>query len=116
MTDFAAHFEGIGMTTAEAHSRAALFRELSARQPRVNGPGSVRFSQGVEISAKHPPPAGGRCWPRCRGIALVARRGRGIVRVGDIRDSQIVEVDPSASAARVSQPAPIRHVVARRLF
>lgn len=123
MTDFAAHFEGIGMTTAEAHSRAALFRELDERGGSVlNGPPEwYRFSPGrVEIFGKHTDYAGGQSLLAAvpRGIALVARpRPDRILRVGDIRDGQIVEVDPSAEA-----PPEYRglrryvHVVARRLF
>ncbi|MFA5909534.1 MAG: galactokinase family protein [Vicinamibacterales bacterium] len=123
MTDFAAHFEGIGMTTTEAQSRAALFRELDERGSAVlNGPPEwYRFSPGrVEIFGKHTDYAGGQSLLAAvpRGIALVARpRSDGIVRVGDIRDGQVVEVDPSAEA-----PPEYRglrryvHVVARRFF
>jgi len=124
MTDaFAAHFERIGMTTDEARSRAALFRELEERGGTVLGgrPEWHRFSPGrVEIFGKHTDYAGGHSLLAAvpRGIALVARaRQDGVVRVGDIRDGQIVEVDPSAEA-----PPEYRglrryvHVVARRLF
>ncbi len=124
MTDaFAAHFERIGMTSDEAWSRAALFRELEERGGTVlNGtPKWYRFSPGrIEIFGKHTDYAGGHSLLAAvpRGIALVARARRdGVVRVGDIRDGQIVEVDPSAEA-----PPEYRglrryvHVVARRLF
>ena len=120
---FAAHFERIGMTADEALSRAVLFRELDERGGTVlNGqPDWYRFSPGrVEIFGKHTDYAGGQSLLAAvpRGIALVARPRRdGIVRIGDIRDGQIVEVDPSAEA-----PPEYRglrryvHVVARRLF
>lgn len=120
---FAAHFERIGMTADEARSRAALFRELEERGSTVLGgpPQWYRFSPGrVEIFGKHTDYAGGHSLLAAvpRGIALVARaRTDGRVRVGDIRDGQIVEVDPSLEA-----PPEYRglrryvHVVARRLF
>jgi galactokinase len=124
MTDpITRHFESIGMTADEARSRAALFRELDERGGTVlNGPPQWhRFSPGrVEIFGKHTDYGGGHSLLAAvpRGIALVARpRTDGIVRVGDIRDGQIVEVDPSAPA-----PPEYRglrryvHVVARRLF
>jgi len=120
---FAAHFERIGMTAEDAHSRASLFRELDERGGAVLGgpPEWYRFSPGrVEIFGKHTDYAGGHSLLAAvpRGIALVARaRPDGRVRVGDVRDGQIVEVDPSAEA-----PPEYRglrryvHVVARRLF
>ena len=120
---FASHFERIGMTADEARSRAALFQELEDRGGTVlNGrPQWYRFSPGrIEIFGKHTDYAGGHSLLAAvpRGIALVARpRTDGVVRVGDVRDGQIVEVDPSADA-----PPEYRglrryvHVVARRLF
>lgn len=120
---FATHFERIGMTAEEAQSRAALFRELEERGGTVLGgrPEWYRFSPGrVEVFGKHTDYAGGHSLLAAvpRGIALVARsRGDGVVRIGDIRDGQIVEVDPSREA-----PPEYRglrryvHVVARRLF
>lgn len=124
MTDaFTRHFERIGMTADEARSRAALFRELDERGGTVlSGPPQWhRFSPGrVEIFGKHTDYAGGHSLLAAvpRGIALVARpRTDGVVRIGDIRDGQIVEVDPSSPA-----PPEYRglrryvHVVARRLF
>lgn len=124
MTDaFATHFERIGMTADDALTRAALFRELHERSGTVlNGPPQwYRFSPGrIEIFGKHTDYAGGHSLLAAvpRGIAQVARpRADGRVRVGDIRDGQIVEVDPSAEA-----PPEYRglrryvHVVARRLF
>jgi galactokinase len=120
---FTKHFERIGMTADEARSRAALFHELDQRGGTVlSGPPQWhRFSPGrVEIFGKHTDYAGGHSLLAAvpRGIALVARsRTDGVVRVGDIRDGQIVEVDPSAPA-----PPEYRglrryvHVVARRLF
>ena len=124
MTDnFASHFERIGMTADEARSRAALFNELHERGHTVlaGRPEWYRFSPGrVEIFGKHTDYAGGHSLLAAvpRGIALVARsRQDGVVRVGDIRDGQIVEIDPSTPA-----PPEYRglrryvHVVARRLF
>lgn len=120
---FAAHFERIGMTADEAQSRAALFTDLHERGQTVLGgrPEWYRFSPGrVEIFGKHTDYAGGHSLLAAvpRGIALVARsRPDGIVRIGDIRDGQLVEIDPSAEA-----PPEFRglrryvHVVARRLF
>jgi len=120
---FAAHFERIGMTAGEAQSRAALFRELDERGGTVldGRPQWYRFSPGrIEIFGKHTDYAGGHSLLAAvpRGIALVARaRADGLVRVGDIRDGQIVEVDPARDA-----PPEYRglrryvHVVARRLF
>ncbi len=120
---FADHFERIGMPADEAWSRAALFGELEERGGTVlNGPPAwYRFSPGrVEIFGKHTDYAGGHSLVAAvpRGIALVARaRTDGIVRVGDIRDGQIVEVDPATAA-----PPEYRglrryvHVVARRLW
>ena len=120
---FARHFESIGMTADEARSRAALFRELDERGGAVlsGRPDWYRFAPGrIEIFGRHTDYAGGHSLLAAvpRGIALVARsRADGMVRVGDIRDGQIVEVDPSADA-----PPEYRglrryvHVVARRLF
>ena len=120
---FTRHFESIGMTADDAQSRAALFRELDERGGTVlHGPPQwFRFSPGrVEIFGKHTDYAGGHSLLAAvpRGIALVARpRTDGVVRVGDIRDGQIVAVDPSTPA-----PPEYRglrryvHVVARRLF
>ena len=121
--NIAAHFERIGMTADEARSRAALFSELHERGHTVlaGRPEWYRFSPGrVEIFGKHTDYAGGHSLLAAvpRGIALVARsRQDGVVRVGDIRDGQIVEIDPSTPA-----PPEYRglrryvHVVARRLF
>ena len=120
---FASHFERIGMNADDARSRAALFQELEQRGGTVlhGQPEWYRFSPGrIEIFGKHTDYAGGHSLLAAvpRGIALVARgRTDGVVRVGDIRDGQIVEVDPSAEA-----PPEYRglrryvHVVARRLF
>ena len=120
---FADHFERIGMTGDDARSRAALFRELDERGGTVltGRPQWYRFSPGrVEIFGKHTDYAGGHSLLAAvpRGIALVARsRSDGVVRVGDIRDGQIVEVDPSVEA-RPEYRGLRRyvHVVARRLL
>jgi galactokinase len=119
----ASHFESLGMTAADAASRAALFAELGSRsQPILDGaPEWRRFTPGrIEIFGKHTDYAGGHSLLAAvpRGITLEARRrGDGIVRVGDIFDGQVIEVNPS-------QPAPAHyrglqryvHVVAHRFF
>ena len=74
----------------------------------------------IEIFGKHTDYAGGHSLLAAvpRGITLAARkRSDGIVRVGDIFDGQVIEVDPSKPA-----PAHYRglqryvHVVAHRFF
>ena len=123
MNSIAAHFESLGMTPADAASRAALFVELEQRSlPILDGaPQWRRFTPGrIEIFGKHTDYAGGHSLLATvpRGITLAARtRTDGIVRVGDIFDGQVIEVDPS-------QPAPAHyrglqryvHVVAHRFF
>lgn len=101
MTDLALHFQRLGMTAADAASRAELFAKLDAASPRIldGAPESHRFTPGrIEIFGKHTDYAGGHSLLATvpRGIALAARkRFDGIVRVGDIFDGQIIEVDPS---------------------
>lgn len=123
MNSIAAHFESLGMTPADAASRAALFVELEQRSlPILDGaPQWRRFTPGrIEIFGKHTDYAGGHSLLATvpRGITLAARtRSDGLVRVGDIFDGQVIEVDPS-------QPAPAHyrglqryvHVVAHRFF
>ena len=118
-----AHFEGLGMTPADADSRAALVQEAEEQgRSFIGGPPEWRwFVPGrVEILGKHTGYAGGRSLLAAvpRGIAVIARaRTDGVVRLHDVRDGQKIEIDPS-------HPAPpgcrgIRryvHVVARRLF
>jgi galactokinase len=123
MTRFTSHFEGLGMTPAEASSRAALFDEVEDKGREFIG-GSPRwrwFVPGrVEIFGKHTDYAGGRSLLAAvpRGIAVIARpRTDGVVRLHDVRDGQKIDVDPSREA-----PADFRglrryvHVVARRFF
>ena len=101
MTDLALHFQRLGMTAADAASRAELFARLDrAAPPILEGPAdSHRFTPGrIEIFGKHTDYAGGHSLLATvpRGIALAARqRSDGIVRVADIFDGQIIEVDPS---------------------
>ncbi len=123
MNSIAAHFELLGMTPADAASRAALFVELEKNAlPILDGaPQWRRFTPGrIEIFGKHTDYAGGHSLVAAvpRGITLAARsRADGIVRVGDIFDGQVIEVDPA-------QPAPAHyrglqryvHVVAHRFF
>jgi len=123
VNSIAAHFESLGMTSADAASRAALFAELEKRSaPILEGaPQWRRFTPGrIEIFGKHTDYAGGHSLLATvpRGITLAARkRADGIVRVGDIFDGQLIEVDPS-------KPAPPHyrglqryvHVVAHRFF
>ena len=121
MTAIASHFEAMGMTAEQASSREALFGQLDQQAGSIlDGPAAWRrFTPGrIEIFGKHTDYAGGHSLLAAvpRGIALVARpRTDGIVRVGDIFDGQVVEVDPSTEA-----PAHYRgiqryvHVVAHR--
>jgi galactokinase len=123
MNSIAEHFESLGMPPADAASRAALFVELEQRAlPILDGaPQWRRFTPGrIEIFGKHTDYAGGNSLVAAvpRGITLAARsRSDGIVRVGDVFDGQVIEVDPS-------QPAPASyrglrryvHVVAHRFF
>jgi galactokinase len=119
----ASHLESLGMSPADAASRAALFAELERRAgPILEGaPQWRRFTPGrIEIFGKHTDYAGGHSLLAAmpRGSTLAARpRADGIVRVGDVFDGQVIEVDPS-------KPAPphyrglqrYTHVVAHRLF
>ena len=123
MSDVAKHFESLGMPSSHAASRAALVAQLEDRAaPILEGPPeSRRFTPGrIEIFGKHTDYAGGHSLLAAvpRGIALVARaRTDGVIRVADIFDGQIVEVDPA-----VDTPAHFHgiqryvHVVAHRLF
>ena len=123
MNSIAAHFEALGMSAEDAASRAALFAELEQRAlPILEGaPQWRRFTPGrIEIFGKHTDYAGGHSLLAAvpRGSTLAARPRRdGIVRVGDIFDGQVIEVDPAKPA-----PAQYRglqrytHVVAHRLF
>ena len=122
-TRLVAHFEGLGMTAADAESKAALCHEAEAKGREFIG-GSPQwrwFVPGrIEILGKHTGYAGGRSLLAAvpRGMAVVARARNGaVVRLHDVRDGQRIEVDPS-------RPAPpgcrgLRRyvdVVARRLF
>lgn len=123
MNAIAAHFEDLGMTAGDAASRAALFVELEQRCGRILDGAAEwrRFTPGrIEIFGKHTDYAGGHSLLAAvpRGITLAARaRPDGIVRVGDIFDGQVIEVDPSTPA-----PPHYRglqryvHVVAHRFF
>ena len=123
MNSIADHFESLGMTRADAASRAALFLELEKRQSPILGgaPDWRRFTPGrIEIFGKHTDYAGGQSLLAAvpRGITLAARRRTdGVVRVGDIFDGQVIEVDPATAA-----PPHYRglqryvHVVAHRFF
>ena len=106
MNSIAAHFESLGMTPADAASRAALFVELeTALACRFSTalPQWRRFTPGrIEIFGKHTDYAGGHSLLAAvpRGITLAARSATdGIVRVGDIFDGQVIEVDPSTAGA-----------------
>lgn len=104
MTAIAGYFEALGMTPRQAESREALFAQLDRRAGGIlDGPLMWRrFTPGrIEIFGKHTDYAGGHSLLAAvpRGIALVARpRPDGIVRVGDIFDGQVVEVDPATDA------------------
>lgn len=116
-------FTSLGMSAADADSRAALFDTLHQASPRIlDGPAEwQRFTPGrIEIFGKHTDYAGGHSLLATvpRGIALTARRRTdGIVRVGDIFDGQVIEVDPSAEASpRFHGLQKYVHVVAHRFF
>ncbi len=123
MNSIARHFESLGMTPADAASRAELFATLEQKSPPIldGAPQWRRFTPGrIEIFGKHTDYAGGHSLVAAvpRGITLAARkRSDGIVRVGDIFDGQVIEVDPSIEA-----PPHYRglqryvHVVAHRFF
>ena len=104
MNSIARHFEALGMSPADAASRAELFSTLEQRsQPILDGaPQWRRFTPGrIEIVGKHTDYAGGHSLIAAvpRGITLAARkRADRIVRVGDIFDGQVIEVDPSTPA------------------
>src|SRR5262245_45361288 len=101
MTDLALHFQRLGMTTADALSRAELFGKLDAASRHIldGEPDARRFTPGrIEVFGKHTDYAGGHSLLATvpRGIALASRRRTdNIVRVGDIFDGQIIEIDPS---------------------
>jgi len=123
VNSIAAHFGSLGMTAEDAASRAELFGKLEQQsQPILEGAAQWRrFTPGrIEIFGKHTDYAGGHSLLAAvpRGITLAARkRSDGIVRVGDIFDGQVIEVDPSTAA-----PPHYRglqryvHVVAHRFF
>ena len=98
------HFISLGMTPEDAAARAALFAALDAKAaPILDGPAQwKRFTPGrIEMFGKHTDYAGGHSLLAAvpRGIALSARpRADGLVRVGDIFDGQVIEVDPSTEA------------------
>jgi galactokinase len=89
------------MTPADAASRSRLFETLDERSPSILDGAAEwrRFTPGrIEIFGKHTDYGGGHSLLAAvpRGIALVARRrSDGVVRVGDIFDGQVIEVDPS---------------------
>ena len=101
VTSIALYFQKLGMTAADAASRADLFAKLDDAAPRIlDGAAEThRFTPGrIEIFGKHTDYAGGHSLLATvpRGIALAARRrSDNIVRVGDIFDGQVIEIDPS---------------------
>ncbi len=122
MTAIASYFETMGMTPQQAASREKLFEELDRRAGAILDGAAVwrRFTPGrIEIFGKHTDYAGGHSLLAAvpRGIALVARpRHDGIVRIGDVFDGQVVEVDPASEApARYRGIQRYVHVVAHRL-
>ena len=100
----AAQFVSLGMSPADAASRAELFATLATQsEPILYGPAEWRrFTPGrIEIFGKHTDYAGGHSLLAAvpRGIALEARRrADDVVRVGDIFDGQVIEVDPATEA------------------
>ena len=125
MNAITSYFEALGMTPLQAASREALFEQLDRRAgPILDGPATWRrFTPGrIEIFGKHTDYAGGHSLLAAvpRGIALVARpRQDGIVRVGDIFDGQVIEVDPVTAAPPPGQTSaaaprqPTRHPARR---
>ena len=119
----AAHFVSLGMSPADAASRAELFATLATQsEPILYGPAEWRrFTPGrIEIFGKHTDYAGGHSLLAAvpRGIALEARRrSDDVVRVGDIFDGQVIEVDPAAEAPpRYRGIQRYVHVVAHRFY
>ena len=104
MTRVVDHFISLGMSPHDAASRAELLATLEQQSlPILDGaPMWRRFTPGrIEIFGKHTDYGGGHSLLAAvpRGIALVARpRGDGAVRVGDVVDGQVIEVDPAAEA------------------
>ena len=92
MNSIAAHFESLGMTPADAASRAELFGTLEKRShPILEGaPHWRRFTPGrIEIFGKHTDYAGGRSLTCAveRGFAVsYAPRRDGLVRIFDAQD------------------------------
>jgi galactokinase len=122
MTAITSYFEALGMTPEQAASREALFEQLDQRGGKIlEGPPLWRrFTPGrIEIFGKHTDYAGGHSLLAAvpRGIALVARpRQDGLVRVGDIFDGQVIEVDPATEAPHHYRGLQrYVHVVAHRL-
>ena len=96
-------------------ARGALRRAREHALDRIldGAPQWRRFTPGrIEIFGKHTDYAGGHSLLAAvpRGITLAARqRADGIVRVGDIFDGQVIEVDPSQrGAAALSRAAALR--------
>lgn len=123
MSAIATHFQRLGMAPADAESRAALFARLEHGADAILGgaPTVRRFTPGrIEIFGKHTDYAGGHSLLSAvpRGIALAGRpRQDAIVRVGDVCDGQVIEIDPaSAQPAHYHGLRRYVHVVAHRLF
>jgi galactokinase len=123
VSSIAETFISLGMSARDAHSRAALFDKLHRAAPRIleGAPEWQRFTPGrIEIFGKHTDYAGGHSLLATvpRGIALTGRRRQdGLVRVGDIFDGQLIEVDPSQEAPpHYHGLQKYVHVVAHRFF
>lgn len=97
----AAHLASAGMSASDAVSREALFATLARDGGRIldGAPEAHRFTPGrIEVFGKHTDYAGGHSLLAAvpRGMALAARRRRDRrVRVGDVFDGQVIEVDPA---------------------
>ena len=121
MTDrISQHFEHLGMTAAEAASRAALLQQVSQGfRAAVGAEADWRwFVPGrIEVFGKHTDYAGGRSLLAAvpRGIAVVARpRADQIVRVIDVRYGTTVEIDADDGTTVRRGFANYIRVVARR--
>ena len=91
----ARHAGGVRGLARGACSHSSSNERRRSSRARPNGAASRRA--GSRSSASTPiTPAAIRCSPRCRAASRSSarRRADGIVRVGDIFDGQVIEVDP----------------------
>ena len=114
-TRLVAHFEGLGMTAADAEAKAALFHEAEEKGREFIG-GSPQwrwFVPGrIEIFGKHTDYAGGRSLlaavPRGMAVIARARSGRRRARRRHPRRPADRSRSVASGAARLSRTAPLR--------